>query len=79
MTTAIAESDGSLSAFERCCDDFFMEKVKGAKFVSFGAEVAIGFLLAHEYEIKNLRIIFAGKDAELGSDTIRKRLRISYV
>ena len=79
LTTAIAESDGSLSAFERCCDDFFMEKVKGAKFVSFGAEVAIGFVLAHEYEIKNLRIIFAGKDAELGSDTIRKRLRISYV
>ncbi len=79
LTTAIDESDGSLSAIERCCDDFFMERVKAANFISFGAEVAIAFVLAHEYEIKNLRIIFAGKDAELSSDTIRKRLRTSYV
>lgn len=79
LTTAIAESNGSLSAIERCCDDFKMEKVKEAKFVSFGAPVAVAFIIAHEYEIKNIRIILAGKDAELSSDIIRERIRSSYV
>ena len=41
----------------------------------FGAEIAIGYIVALEYEVKNIRIILAGKDAGLSPEVIRERLR----
>ena len=68
-----------MHAMEKWADDFWMELVRDAKFVPFGAEVFIGYAIALEYEIKNIRILLAGKDAGLDSDVIRERLRKSYV
>jgi V/A-type H+-transporting ATPase subunit C len=76
---AAAEGNGSLSGIERAADDFVMEIVKETKFIPVGAEVMIAFLLAHEYEVKNLRIVLAGKEAGLSPSVIRERIRKSYV
>ena len=70
---------GSLSSLEKLADDAWMKIVKEIKFAPFGAEIAIGYILALEYEVKNIRIILASKDAGLSSDIIRERLRESYV
>ena len=69
----------SLGELERAADNMWLGIAKEAKYVPFGAEVLIGYLIALEYEVKNIRILLAGKDAELARDVIRERLRESYV
>ena len=75
----VTATEGSLTDVERCIDNFLMERVREAKWISAGPEVLIGFLLAHEYDVKNLRILFASKQAGLPIQTIRERIRESYV
>ena len=74
-----AKSDGALSTAEKLADDYWMSLILENKFVPDGLEVMIAFLAAHEYEIKNLRIVLAGKEAGIPTATIRERIRDSYV
>ena len=60
-------------------DNLWLDKAKSAKRVTFGAPVLVGYIAALEYEVKNLRIIIAGKDAGLPAQTIKERMRASYV
>ena len=69
----------SLGRLEVRADDLWMELVRKAKYIPFGAEVLIGYAVAIEYEVKNIRIILAAKDAGIAPDGIRERLRKSYV
>ena len=73
------EGNASLGDIEKKADNIYLDMAKKAKSVPFGAEVAIGYIFALEYEIKNIRIILAGKEAGLPSDVIRERLRDCYV
>ena len=79
LAKAVLAGDGSLTCVERCCDNCLMDAVREAKSVPYGVEVVVAFLLAHEYEVRNLRILLAGKDASLSRETIRERIRDSYV
>ena len=45
----------------------------------FGEETVIGYLYAREAEITAVRIIMAGRMAGLDGETIRSRLRATYV
>lgn len=72
-------SDATLRAVERCADNFFMRSVRGIKFIPYGVEVSVGYLLAVESEVKNLRILLAGKTLGLEADVIRERMREGYV
>lgn len=73
------DAGDSLSAIEKQTDDAWMRIAKSAKQTPFGAPVLIGYMMAIEYEVKNIRIILAGKDAHLAPEVIRERLRESYV
>ncbi|MBQ8140315.1 MAG: V-type ATPase subunit [Clostridia bacterium] len=77
----LRETDESspLYLIEKAADNLWLEKAKTAKYVPFGAPVLVGYMIALEYEVKNIRIILAGKDAGLSSATIKERLRGSYV
>jgi len=75
----MVSDDAPLGSIEKKLDNVYLDLAKRAKSVPFGAEVAIGYIFALEYEIKNVRIILAGKDAGLSSDVIRERLRECYV
>lgn len=79
FASAIQNGGGTLAEIERAADDFWMERVKAAKMIPFGYEVAVGYLVGMEYAVKNVRIILAGKDAGLTPDVIRERVRASYV
>lgn len=74
-----AKSDGALSTAEKLADNYWMSLILENKFVPDGLEVMIAFLAAHEYEIKNLRIVLSGKEAGIPTATIRERIRDSYV
>ena len=50
-----------LSALERAIDDYLLSIAKAAKMVPLGIEPIIGYLLAKEREILNLRLVFTGK------------------
>ncbi len=72
-------SDKSLTAAERIADNALMKIIREAKFIPMGLEVMVAFLLAHEYEVRNLRIVLSGKEAGVDTQTIRERIRDSYV
>ncbi|MBQ8207195.1 MAG: V-type ATPase subunit [Clostridia bacterium] len=69
----------SLAEIERRCDDLYMKKVKNTKVLPFGAPILCAYLVAAEYEVKNLRIILAGKRAGLSPERLRERVRVGYV
>lgn len=75
---ALIGGGASLGAVEKKADDIWIGIASKARYIPFGAEVAIGYMCALEYEVKNIRIILAGKDAGLSADTIRERLRECY-
>ena len=74
-----AKSDGALSTAEKLADNFWMSLFLENKFIPMGLEVMVAFLAAHEYEVKNLRILLSGKEAGIATATIRERIRDSYV
>lgn len=69
----------NLLDLEKTIDDHFMDFAKKAKSMTYGPEVLLGFLIAKEQEIKNLRIIFISKLNSLPKDFTRERLRETYV
>ena len=79
LVEKIAKSDGALSTDEKLADNYWMSLVLENKFVPMGLEVMVAFLAAHEYEVKNLRILLSGKEAGIPVATIRERIRDSYV
>ncbi len=69
----------SLGAVERACDNFFMSTVRTARMIPYGAEPIVAYLLATEYEVKNLRILLSGHEISLSQKEMRERMRQSYV
>ena len=86
LTAAAAEGaarstsdSGPLTEFERLCDNAVMNFLSDARRVPFGVEPILGYLYAREAEATTIRIIMAGRMAGLDTETIRERLRDSYV
>lgn len=74
-----APHSGSLTAFERACDNAITHYVSAAKRVPFGEQPIVGYLYAREAELTAIRTIMNGRLAGLDGDTIRERLREAYV
>jgi len=74
-----ARGGGSLTAFERACDNAVTAVAAQAKGVPFGVESVIGYLVAKEIEFTAVRVILSGQLAGLDGGTIRERLREAYV
>jgi len=73
------KNTGSLTKFEKLSDNYILSFVKSSRFIAFGVEPLIGYLIAKEAEIKNARIIMVGKVNKIPGDIIRERLRDTYV
>lgn len=72
-------STNELSVLDKELDNYLMEYFKNAKIITTGLAPIIGYVNAKENEIKNIRIILVGKINDVDSDSIRGRLRKSYV
>lgn len=70
---------GKLNKLEMLSDNFIMNFIKDAKYVSFGAEPILAYIYAKETEIKIVRIIMVGKLNNIAAEVIRERLRDIYV
>ena len=78
LGTAAAQG-GSLTAFEKACDDAVTAVAARAKSVPFGVEAVISYVAAKEIEFTAVRIIMSSRMAGIDGDTIRERLREAYV
>ncbi len=72
----ISSPDPSL--LEKNADLFVCRMIKQLRKTPFGPQVVVGYILAKEYEIKNIRIVMAGIISGQNSDTIKERLRLGY-
>lgn len=79
LAAALMANGGSLTEFERCCDNVLMDYLRTARNVPFGEKVVIGYLGAKEAEFTAVRTILSGKRAGLDADAIRARLRGTYL
>jgi V/A-type H+-transporting ATPase subunit C len=75
---AEAIDGGTLTDFERSCDNALNTYLGKAKLVSFGSEPVTAYLAAVENEITAVRMILTGRLAGIRSDVIRERLRDLY-
>ena len=69
----------SPSAFERWCDNRIIETIRPQKYNAFSIGPVVAYALARENEIKTVRIILTGKLNDLSDDSIRERVRETYV
>ncbi len=63
---------------ERMLAVFRMMFIQASRYMISGLEPLVGYLLAKETELRNLRVIMAGKTNRLSGDAIRERLRTVY-
>ena len=68
----------SFYVLEKLADNYILNQFRKAKYLSSGIEPLIGFYLAKEAEIKTVRFILICKRTRIGSEQIKKRLRVSY-
>ena len=66
---------GSLTEFEKRCDDAVSDYLAGAQMIPFGEAPMLAYLAARETEYTNIRILLMGRAAGLSPEVIRSRLR----
>ena len=69
----------SLSAFERWCDNLLIRRIRPQLYNAFGLGPLAAYVLARESEIKSVRIVLSGKKNQLPEQSIRERVRETYV
>ena len=68
---------GSLTEFERLCDDSVNEFIYDMQLYPFGEAALICYLTELETEFVNLRVLLLGRKAGLDPESLRQRLRIT--
>jgi len=73
------KGDGMISGdFDVIVDNYLIEKTKECKLIAFGIEPICAYFYNKLMEIKNIKILLAGKKYGFGTDKIKKRMRIPY-
>ncbi len=75
---AALRGKGSLTLFEKLCDNYLVSLLGNVKTVPFGVEPLIAYLFAKEAETKAARIVMASKLANVSAQQITERLRDTY-
>lgn len=76
---AYLRETNKFTLFEKMCDNHLMDYIKKARYISFGIEPVVAFIFAKETELKTVRIVLASRLANLNAETIKERLRDTYV
>ncbi len=75
---AEAIQGGTMTRFEKACDNAVMGFLHSARMISFGSEPVVGYLAALESDITALRILLTGRLAGIGAERLKERLRDTY-
>ena len=74
-----AMEGGSLTQFEKACDNAVNSSLEKARRTGFGSEVAVGYLAAEENAITAVRMILTGLLSGIDPERLKERLRDTYV
>ena len=69
----------SFSTFERRCDNLLIEEIRPQKYNPFTISPLAAYVLARENEVKCVRVILSGKRNGLSEQSIREKVRETYV
>lgn len=69
----------SISSFEKWCDNLIIRYIKPQRYNPFTLSPLAAYILGKENEIKSIRILLSGKLNNLPENSIRERLRETYV
>ncbi len=67
-----------LTTLEKNADRIVCAQIKELRKTPFGPQVVAGYILAKEYENKNIRIVMSGVLSGQSSEIIKERLRLGY-
>lgn len=73
-----ADGAAPMTCVEQLGDAFAAAALEPAKWISFGPEPLLAYLVAREREIQNLRLLLLGLQGHLEPRQIRERLRMPY-
>jgi len=73
------QEEKSFILFDKLKDDYLMNIIQPAKYISFGTEPVRAWYLARANEVKMLKMIVQGEFFNIDKDILRKRLNLSYV
>ena len=76
---AAAIEGGTMTEFERECDNAVNRYMTGAHLKSFGPEQVVGYLTAEEGNTMAVRMVLTGLLAGIDPERLKERLRKSYV
>ena len=81
MSRGAVEASGGkgYALMEKLCDNLKIKYVQGAKYITAGIEPIAAFYVAKEMELKNLRMVLTGKMVGIAEETLKERLRETYV
>ena len=74
----LADDAVHAAQFEQAAERYLLRRCKQSRYVAFGLEPLVAYLLAKEHEIKQVRLILTGKKNALSAEQIKERLRESY-
>lgn len=70
---------GDIGCIEKSGDNYLTKHLKKSRFISFGPEPLVAYIMAKESEIRMLRILITGKLNGVSPEHLRERLRDAYV
>ena len=69
----------STGAFDRWCDNELIRYLQSARYSAFGFDPILGFLIGKQFELQAVRMILSGLKSGIPTETLRERLRETYV
>ena len=79
LIDSLSGSEINLTEAERVADKIYFDFIKTAKDIQSGAEVVAAYIAATEAQVKNIRILIAGKKLSVKPEALFERLSESYV
>ena len=79
LIDSLSCSEINLTEAERVADKIYFDFIKTAKDIQSGAEVVAAYIAATEAQVKNIRILIAGKKLSVKPEALFERLSESYV
>ena len=68
----------AITRLEKALADFQVELFRQARYFSSGVEPLLGYLLAKQNELKDLRFILVGKLNNVPAERLKERLSVCY-
>lgn len=69
----------SIEELEKSCDRFVLQRLNETKYIVFGIEPLIRYLLRKENEMRMLRMVFVGKENNIPQNEIEEKIAGYYV